>query len=155
VAQELVGREAKRELLSELDASFAEFMVFIEGERPSPTPAATWGEREVLAHIVGWHRSSASRLLDISRGAGDAGPPSGSADEVNQRFVSASAGLSRRELLVQVKDSFEAMRSAVQAVPEGRFRKGAVPDEHSPAYFVLWANGPDHYAEHLEHLRPK
>jgi len=155
MAQELVGREAKRELLPELDASFAEFMAFIEGERPARTPAATWGEREVLAHIVGWHRSAASRLLDISRGARDVGPPAGSADEVNRRFVSERAGLSRQELLVQVKDSFEAMRSAAQAVPEGRFRKGAVPDEHSLAYFVLWANGPDHYAEHLEQLRPK
>jgi hypothetical protein len=143
-------RTPKEELLAELDASFGELVAAlpaIDGLASSPD---SWGPFEVLSHIAGWHLSAAARLRQMARGE-EVTPP-GPSDEVNSRFVAERASLSGRELVAALQESFRELKDAARAVPESQFWRGQAGEEDSLAYFIVDANGPEHYREHLPEL---
>jgi len=148
-----LSAQDKRDLLSDLDASFKRLMAAARAHpeiAPSAGRAGDWGAFEALAHIAGWHLSAAARLRQIA--SGEAVTPPGTADQMNERFVRERAGLSREQLFLEVEGTFAEMRSAGAGLAPSHFRRAASTEEHSLAYFILWANGPGHYAEHIEQL---
>ncbi len=141
----------KEQLLGELDTAFAALMDRVRAQPLlAPSNTASWGTFEMLAHLAGWHESAAARLRDIA--AGRPVVPPGAADDLNARFVAERAGLPAARLLADVNASFRSMREAARTVPASEFKRGADSEHHSLAYFILWANGPEHYAEHMADL---
>jgi hypothetical protein len=152
VAQEPLTPSAKTELLRRLEEGFAAFMEAVSHVYHELEPSEEgWGAFEVLAHVDGWHRFTARRLRQIATGAKPIEP--GPEDNMNEAFVAERAGLSGVELVDQVRQSFEELQEAVEAVPEREFWRGQGSEEDSLAYFIAKANGPDHYEEHLPELR--
>ncbi len=150
-----MSAQDKRDLLSDLDSSFDGLLAAARALppiQPSPQPLTDWGAFEALAHIAGWHLSAAGRLRQIA--SGEAATPPGTADQMNELFVRERAGLSREQLLLEVEGTFAEMRSAGAGLAPSHVRRGASTEGQSLAYFILWANGPGHYAEHIEQLRP-
>ncbi len=141
----------KEQLLGELDTAFAGLMERVRAQPLlAPSNAESWGTFEMLAHLAGWHESAAARLRDIA--AGRPVVPPGAADDLNRRFVAERAGLPAAGLMADLKASFQSMREAGRSVPASEFKRGADSGEHSLAYFIVWANGPEHYAEHMAEL---
>ena len=84
----------KQELLSEADATYTELRAAVDGipdARMSETWLGTWGAREILIHVSGWHREMIPALGRIGRG--QAPYPDGVSyddfDTWNARFVEA------------------------------------------------------------------
>ena len=151
MAQNPVGGSAKADLLRGLDESFRSFIQAAESV-PSLRPAdGAWGPLEVLCHIDGWHLSAAERLEQMA-GGGEVLSP-GEADALNARFVAERRDLSGPQLLVRVRESFSRMRSAADALTDAQYSRGEAGNLDSLAYFIVNANGQEHYAEHLEDLK--
>lgn len=104
----------------------------------------TWGVREILAHITGWHREMIPVLERIARGEKPLadGVSYADLDGWNARLVSARRGLTVEGLRAALDASHRDFLAAAAAVPESRFG----PDK--TATRVVDLNGPHHYREH-------
>lgn len=152
MAQEHVGGFVKERLLREMDAGFSELMAVARAlPRLAPSRDGRWGSFETLSHMVGWHLSAAARLQQMARDEQPAHP--GPDDEVNAVFVAERAGLSADELLAQLESSFRELRGAVEDVNAAAFWLSGRGEEDSLAYFIAYANGPEHYREHAQDLK--
>ena len=148
MAQDSVA--VKRGVLSDLASAFDRLLALAES-LPNLEPSDEWGPFEVLSHIDGWHLSAAGRLRQIGAGGEVLSP--GEADILNQRFMGERRGLSGAELLERLRLSFAEMRAAAESVPASEYSKGEGGMLDSLAYFIVNANGPEHYHEHMQDLR--
>jgi hypothetical protein len=150
VAQDAV-ESAKAHIMRELESGFAGLVRITAGlGEVQPARTEEWGHFEVLSHVVGWHLRAAGRLRAIA--AGTEPGPAGDADRLNEQFVSERRNLAWPELQAQLLSSYQALRSAAEAVPESQFWRGKPGEEDSLAYFLAAVNGPDHYREHYPDL---
>jgi hypothetical protein len=109
----------------------------------------TWGVREILAHIAGWHREMTPVLERLARG--ERPIPEGVSyadfDAWNARHVAARRGLTVEGVRAELEASHHEFVAAARAVPESRFG----PDK--TATRVVDLNGPHHYREHAGQIR--
>jgi len=142
----------KEELLSRTEAEFKTLQEAIRGldeAQLTRTMLGTWGVREILVHLAGWHREMTPVLERLARG--EKPVPEGvsydDADPWNARFVEAKRGVSVSAILTELEDSYRAFLAAARAVPEERY----APGKTAPR--LVEANGPHHYREHGDQIR--
>jgi uncharacterized protein (TIGR03083 family) len=144
--------DLKDELLREADSEFAALRTAIAGldEAALTRPwLGSWGVREVLVHISGWHREMTPALERLARG--ERPMPEGVSyddfDAWNARFVAARAGVPVAEILEELERSHRAFVAAARRVPAERFGPGKT------AARILDLSGPHHYREHAAQIR--
>jgi hypothetical protein len=142
----------RMKLLAEADDSFAELRQAIEGlsdEQMRRVWLGTWGVREILVHISGWHREMIPVLDRIVRG--EVPPyPAGAYDDVdawNARFVERQAGVKTADVLAELETSHRDFVRVAAVVPEQHFAPGGAARD------LFEGAGPGHYREHAAQIR--
>ena len=142
----------KAALLREADEAFTELRLAIDGldeEAMGRVWLGTWGVREILIHITGWHREAIPGFARIARG--EAAPyPAGTYDDFdgwNARFVARKAGAKVADVLAELDASHRDFVAAAATVPEAHF----APDAAVRGLFD--GSGAGHYREHAAQIR--
>lgn len=141
----------KATMLREAELAFAELRGAIDGltdEEMRRVWLGTWGVREILAHISGWHDEMATALGRV--GKGEAPYPAGTYDDFdawNARFVDQRTGVKTADVLAELEASHRKLLAAAAGLPEGLFGAGgAARDPFEGA-------GAGHYREHSAQIR--
>src|SRR5689334_9525300 len=119
----------KGRLVHEADEAFGDLRQAIDGlddARLTRVWLGTWGVREILIHISGWHREMIPALARAARG--EEPYPAGTYDDFdnwNARFVDARRGVKMAEVIAQLEDSHREFVRAAGAVPEQHFAVAA------------------------------
>ena len=141
----------KTALLREADEAFAELERSVDGlseEALGRVWLGTWGVREILVHISGWHREMIPALGRIA--AGEAPYPPGAYDDYdawNARFVRQKTGVKAADVLAELDASHRDFLAAAEAVPDSHFA------EDGAARGLLDGVGTGHYREHTTQIR--
>jgi hypothetical protein len=105
----------------------------------------TWGVREILIHISGWHRAMIPALQRVGRG--EPLYPPGTYDDFdtwNARFVTEKVGVKVADVRAELEASHRDFMRAATAVPEHHF---------DAARELLDGAGTAHYREHTGQIR--
>ena len=142
----------KQKLLRDAEEAYEELREAISGlddGQASRVWLGSWGVREVLIHISGWHREMIPALGRIGRG--DAPYPEGvsydDADAWNARFVDAGKSATLSDVLADLGASHRDFLTAAAAIPDEHFIAG------SPARGLFEGAGAGHYREHAAQIR--
>jgi hypothetical protein len=141
----------KATLLREADLAFGELRGTIDGlteEDMRRVWLGTWGVREILIHMSGWHDEMAAALGRVAKG--DAPYPAGTYDDFdawNARFVEARAGVKSADVVAELDRSHRTLLDAAAAVPEALFAPGG------PARDPFEGAAAGHYREHAAQIR--
>jgi Protein of unknown function (DUF1706) len=141
----------KERLLREADEAFAELRRAIEGltdDEMRQVWFGSWGVREILIHISGWHEAMAPALGHIARD--EAPSPAGTYEDFdawNARFVLRKTGVKTDEVLAELDASHAGFVAAARAVPDQHFEAGSAARE------TFENNGAGHYREHAAQIR--
>jgi hypothetical protein len=143
----------KEELLNEAAREYKAFYEILQGlneEHLNETAAlGEWSIKDVVAHIVGWHREIGPALERLARG--DKPVPEGvdydDVDAWNARFVTVLRDKPVSEVLLDLDRSHEYFMHVANAVPEARFQPGRT------AWKLVDLNSAHHYREHGEQIR--
>ena len=108
-----------------------------------------WSIKEIVAHVVGWHRELTPALERIARGERPipAEVSYADVDAWNARFASALRDRQVEDVLLDFDKSHEAFLRAAASVPDERFQPGRT------AYKLVDLNSAHHYREHGEQIR--
>ena len=140
----------KDKLLREADEAYAELRQAIEGlsdDEMRQIWLGSWGVRDILIHISGWHEVATPALGHIAR---DEAPSSGTYDDFdawNARFVIQKTGVKTSDVLAELDVSHKNFVEAARAMPDQHFQAG------KPARETFENNGPGHYREHAAQIR--
>ena len=138
----------KTRLLHEADEAFGDLRQAIDGlddARLARIWLGSWGVREILIHISGWHEEMIQALARIGRG--EPAYATGTYEDFdawNARFVDAAHGVKTSDVVARVESSHREFVRAAGAVPEQRFED---------AKGVLDGCGTAHYREHAGQIR--
>jgi hypothetical protein len=142
----------KSTLLREADAAFGELHEAIDGlsdEAMGRVWLGTWGVREILIHISGWHRESIPGFARLAGGEPAPYAP-GTYDDFdawNARFVARKAGVKAADVLAELDASHRDFVTAAATMPEAQF----APDGAGRGLFD--GAGAGHYREHAAQIR--
>jgi hypothetical protein len=141
----------KEKLLREADEAYAELRQAIEGlsdDEMRQIWLGSWGVREILIHISGWHEVATPALGHIAR---DEAPyPPGTYDDFdawNARFVIQKTAVKTSDVLAELDVSHKNFVEAARALPDQHFQAGKTARE------TFENNGPGHYREHAAQIR--
>jgi hypothetical protein len=141
----------KARLLRDAGEAFGDLRESIEGlsdDEMRRVWLGTWGVREILIHISGWHDEMAPALGRVARG--EEAYPAGTYDDFdawNARFVEQKTGVKTGDVIADLESSHRAFLAAAAAVPEDLFG----PDGAAVGPFD--GAGPGHYREHTAQIR--
>ena len=141
----------RAELLREAEHAFGELREAIGGlaeEEMCRVWLGTWGVREILIHVSGWHRAMTPALAHIARG--EPPYPAGTYDDFNAwnaRFVDRETGAKIAHVLAELDASHRDFVAAAAAVPEPHFAAGGAARD------LFEGTGPSHYREHTAQIR--
>lgn len=142
----------KARLLREAEEAFGELHQAVGGltdEQMRQPWLGTWGVREILIHISGWHRAMIPAFGKIAQG--ETQPyPAGIYDDFdawNARFVEAKTGVKTADILAELDGTHRDFVRAAGAVPEEHFAPGGAARDRFDN------NGPAHYREHAAQIR--
>jgi hypothetical protein len=141
----------KAALLREADEAFDELRQTIAGlseDEMRRVWLGTWGVREILIHISGWHREMIPALGRVARG--EAPYPTGQYDDFdawNARFVETTVGVKLGDIVAELEASHRAFVAAAAAVADASFAPG------SGAREAFEGAGTGHYREHAAQIR--
>jgi hypothetical protein len=141
----------RAKLLREADEAFTELHRAIDGltdEEMRQTWLGSWGVREILIHISGWHDELTPALRRIAKG--DPAYAPGTYDDFdawNARFVERKAGVKVADVLAELDASHQRFVRAAAAVPEPHFAPGGAARE------PFEGAGAAHYREHAAQIR--
>lgn len=142
---------AKQELLEKAEQEYDGLKAAIKGldeAQMSQVWLGSWGVREILAHVTGWHREMIPGLERLGRG--EAPYPAGAYDDFdrwNARFVEARKGRTSADLLREVDASHREFLSAASRLPDDHF------GEDKPASGLVDGVTGGHYHEHAGQIR--
>jgi len=141
----------KATLLREADDAFAELHHAIEGlseEEMRRVWLGTWGVREILIHISGWHEELTPGFARIAKGEAPYTP--GTYDDFdawNARFVEAKNGVKAMDVLAELTAARRAFSEAATSTPDVHFAPGGAARE------PFEGAGAAHYREHAAQIR--
>ena len=141
----------KAMLLRDADEAFGELHRAIDGltdEEAGRVWLGTWGVREILIHISGWHDAMAAALDNVAKG--EPAYAEGMYDDFdawNARFVEQRAGVKMADVVAELDASHRRLIGAAIAVPEGSFGEGGA------ARGAFEGAGAGHYREHAAQVR--
>ena len=143
---------ARQELLSEAEAAYSELREAVDGVpdgRMTELWLGSWGAREILIHISGWHRETIPAFERIGRGQ----PPYPEGvsyddfDAWNARFVEAKRGVKVADVRDELVASHRDFVAAASALSDEHLAPGG------PARELFNGVGPAHYREHAGQIR--
>jgi hypothetical protein len=142
--------QARQDIIQTTEHEYAKLRAAVQGldeARMSEVWLGTWGVREIIAHIAGWHREMMPALERLARGE----PPYADGiyddfDHWNARFVDARKDVATGDLLREVDLSH---RDFVRAV--GRLSDEALATGQ-PARGLVDGIGAAHYREHAAQI---
>lgn len=143
----------KATLLRDADTAFTELRGAVEGmsdEEMRQVWLGSWGVREILIHISGWHEEMIPALGRIAKG--EAGYAPGTYDDFNAwnaRFVDRRMGVKTADVVAELDASHRAFVTAAAAVPEPHFAPGGAARE------PFEGAGAGHYREHSAQIRQR
>lgn len=143
---------AKQELLSEAEAAYTELREAVDSipdARMTETWLGSWGAREILIHISGWHREMIPALQRIGRGQ-PAYPDGVSYDDFdawNARFVEAKRGVKVAEIRAELVASHQDFVVAAAALADEHLAPGGAARD------LVSGIGAAHYREHSSQIR--
>ncbi len=142
----------KQKLLREADEAFGELREAIAGldeTEMSRVWLGTWGAREIVIHISGWHRAMVPALERVARN--EPPYPDGVSyddfDAWNARFVEAKRSAKLADILAELGASHRDFVTAAAALAEEHFEAGAQARE------LFEGAGAPHYREHAAQIR--
>ncbi|HUM14223.1 MAG TPA: ClbS/DfsB family four-helix bundle protein [Candidatus Nitrosotalea sp.] len=141
----------KAALLREAAQAFGELRESIQGmsdDEMRRVWLGSWGVREILIHISGWHDEMAPALGRIAKG--EAAYPAGTYDDFdawNARFVDRKSSVKTADVLAELEASHRAFLAAAAAVPDRLFAPGGGARE------PFEGAGAGHYREHTAQIR--
>ncbi|OGK83386.1 MAG: hypothetical protein A2X52_05950 [Candidatus Rokubacteria bacterium GWC2_70_16] len=141
----------KAKLIAEAEQEFAAFQRALAGLTEAQVRevwCGTWGVREIVAHISGWHRELGSALERLSRGEKPI-PEGVSYDDVdawNARFAAAKTSWATEALLAELDASHADFLRVARGVPEDRLLPGKT------AYKIVDLNSRHHYQVHRDDI---
>jgi hypothetical protein len=142
----------KSTLVQEAHDAFTELEQAIDGLTEASMGQVwlgTWGVREILVHVSGWHRAMIPALTSIGRGEPLPYPP-GTYDDFdawNARFVADRAGVKVADVLAELHASHRDFVAAATAVPDPHFVEGGA------ALGPVDGAGAGHYRAHATQIR--
>ena len=142
---------AKQEVLEKAEQEYDGLKAAIKGldeAGMSQLWLGSWGVREILAHVTGWHREMIPALERLGRG--EAPYPDGAYDDFdswNARFVEARKGRLSADLLREVDASHRELLSAASRLSDEHFGEG------KPASGLVDGVAAGHYREHAGQIR--
>ena len=143
-------------LLDRLGASRQAFLDALEAVDADlvtvPGVMEDWSVRDIVVHVAAWCDHGKSALELAVAGQGDAFDYSTSdTDAMNARILADGRAVSPTDALAREDAAFTGFRERVDmldpALRSLRLGNGHTVDE------VVRYDGPDHYAEHTDHLR--
>ena len=140
----------KATLLRDADEAFGELRQAIDGlgdEEMRRVWLGSWGVREILIHISGWHDEMIPALGRVARG--EAPYPAGTYDDFdawNARFVERRAGVKPADVVAELEASHRRFVDAARAVPDAAWAPGG------PAREPFEGAGAGHYREHTAQI---
>ena len=141
----------KATLLRDGDEAFRALHQAIEGLSDAEVQEVwlgTWGVREILIHIAGWHEATAQALRRVARG--EAPYPAGTYDDAdawNARFVEEQRGVKAAEVLARLDTTYQEFVAAAGQVPESLFEPGGAARD------LFDGSGPAHHREHTGQIQ--
>ncbi|HXA98614.1 MAG TPA: ClbS/DfsB family four-helix bundle protein [Candidatus Dormibacteraeota bacterium] len=141
----------KTTLLSDAETEFTQLKRAIAGLSEAQLRLiwlGTWGVRDIIAHISGWHREMGPALLRMQKGERPI-PKGVSYDDVdawNARFADAKKSAETALILTDLDASHAAFMRAAAGVPDERFVPGKT------AHKIVDLNSRHHYLEHREQI---
>lgn len=142
-------------LLRQLDASRQAFLDALEEVDADlvtvPGVMEDWSVRDIVVHVAAWDEHGTEALALAAGGQGELFAYStGDTDAMNERILVEGRTLSPADALRREEAAFGAFRDAIAtldpAMLSHRLGNGDTVEE------VIRYDGPDHYAEHTEHL---
>jgi hypothetical protein len=143
---------AKQDLLSEAEAAYTELREAADSvpdARMTETWLGSWGAREILVHISGWHREMIPAFQRLARG--QAPIPEGVSyddfDAWNVRFVEARRDAKVADVRAELAASHHDFVAAASALADEHLAPGGAAHE------LFTGAGPAHYREHAGQIR--
>jgi hypothetical protein len=144
--------EARQELLTDTEAAYTELREAVDGvpdARMTEPWLGSWGAREILIHISGWHREMIPALERVARG--QAPYPDGVSyddfDAWNARFVDAKTGVKVADVRAELTASHRDFVAAAAALADEHLALGGAARD------LVTGVGASHYREHAAQLR--
>jgi len=143
---------AKQELLTDVESAYSELRQAVDGipdARMSDVWLGTWGAREIVIHISGWHREMIPAIERVARGQTPFadGVSYDDFDAWNARFVRDKHGVKVTDVLAELAASHRDFVAAAAALPEAQLAPGG------GARDLVTGAGAPHYREHAEQIR--
>ncbi|MEO6577441.1 MAG: maleylpyruvate isomerase N-terminal domain-containing protein [Candidatus Limnocylindria bacterium] len=144
------------QLLTELDAARDDFLDALEAVDADLVlvhgVVGDWSVRDLVVHVAAWceHGAGAIDLAEADRGA-EFAYSRADTDAMNERFAADGQVLSARDAVSREDAAFTAFRQRVAELEPERLKQRLGNGDTVEA--VIRYDGPDHYAEHAEHIR--
>jgi hypothetical protein len=142
----------KQKLVREADEAFGELREAVSGLDETMMKKVwlgTWGAREIVIHISGWHRELIPAFGRLGRN--ETSYPEGVSyddfDAWNARFVEAKRDAKMPDILSELEASHRDFVAAASALSDEHFAAG------SPAREMFEGAGAPHYREHAGQIR--
>lgn len=136
------ARDAFHDVLAEVDAELATV----------PGVMDDWSVRDIVFHLAVWCEHAAEALALAAAGRGDEFAYStGDTDAMNARFLAEGRSFSPAEALRREEAAFVALRAGIAGLDPSLL--GHPLGNGDTVEEVVVYDGPEHYAEHTEHLR--
>jgi hypothetical protein len=141
---------AKRDIIQAAEQEYATLRAAVHGlDEPTMREVwlGTWGVREIVAHIAGWHREMIPALERLARGE----PPyaEGTYDDFdrwNARFVDARKDVATRDLVHAMDGSHRDFLRAVERLDDADLADGTT------ARSLVDGVSTAHYREHAAQI---
>src|SRR5215831_8869398 len=141
----------KDTMLRQAEEAFAELRQTVDrltDEEVRRVWLGSWGIREILIHISGWHQAMIAGFANLAKG--EAPYPPGTYDDFdawNARFVEAKTGVKPADVLAELDVTHRRFVGTAAALPEALFAPGGgARDSFDGA-------GAGHYREHAAQIR--
>ena len=141
----------KATMLRQAEEAFTELRQAIDGladDEMHRVWLGSWGVREILIHISGWHEAMIPALANIAKG--EAPYPPGTYDDFdawNARFVEGKSGVKSGDVLAELDVTHRRFVGAAAALPEAHFAPGGTARD------PFDGAGAGHYREHSAQIR--
>ena len=142
----------KQGTLKELQTAFDELLGAIQGLDERAMARAfygTWGVKDILAHISGWHHEMVGAMERMARG--EKPTPEGvdysDSDAWNARFAGAMRTQNASTVVAYLQQSFANYARAARAIADDRYGEGKTINK------MLETSGYGHYREHLPGIK--
>src|SRR5262245_51660766 len=119
----------KTQLLKQLDKRWKEFNESYAGlsasEMTAPGVTGSWSVKDIIAHVTWWEQEALKHLPLINEGGR---PPTyaatyGGIDAFNAMKTEQKRGLSLSDVITQLDETHQQLRSYIQSAPEEQFTR--------------------------------